>query len=221
MEGEDGMMAMRKAEIETRAPFKSVKEAVSLFGETVLAGGLYANKLKLMQGGGSENGHSSSNPGSMSAELEEAKQSLQKAREDGLLMANCLYSLQEELEITKRELQHLKEQQSEKEVMELKKEDIKFVKDKTTLEANGQRVDTYPNNGTSAGSVEFQKKRYVTFANPPSVTHQVLIPPQQGGEVLTRHPSLKKKKKKPLIPLIGGIFSRKKPSSEVSSPRAP
>ncbi|KAK6939347.1 hypothetical protein RJ641_028878 [Dillenia turbinata] len=218
MEGEDGVMVMRRAEIDTRAPFKSVKEAVSLFGERVLGGELYANKLKLMQVGGSEDGHSSSKLGSMYAELEEAKQSLQKAREEGLVMANCLYSLQEELERTKSELQHLKEQQSEKEVIELKQEDINFFKDKTTLEAKGQRVNTYTNNGTSAGSVEFQKKRYVTFANPPSVTRQVLVPPQQGGEVLTRHPSLKKKKKKPLIPLIGGIFSRKKPSSEASSP---
>ncbi|KAK1400395.1 hypothetical protein POM88_010258 [Heracleum sosnowskyi] len=33
---------------------------------------------------------------------------------------------------------------------------------------------------------------------------------QHGDLVLVRHPSLKKKKKKPLIPLVGGVFSWKK-----------
>ena len=62
--------------------------------------------------------------------------------------------------------------------------------------------------------MEFQKKRYVTFANPPSESH-VMLP--HGVEKLERHPSLRKKsKKKSLIPLIGGIFSRKKASQEVA-----
>ncbi|CAK9148281.1 unnamed protein product [Ilex paraguariensis] len=208
MDSEDGMVMIRNAEIDTRAPFRSVKEAVMLFGERVLAGEVYANKLKEMQNEASENEQAHSRLGTVTAELEETKQSLQKAQEESMLMATCLSALQEELEQTKIELQQLKEREFAKQGMESEIEDLKFVEDSPKFHVKTR---------TSDEGAEFQKKRYVTFANPPSLTQVIM--PQAAEAVLERHPSLKKKKKKPLIPMIGGIFSKKKGSSEVASSR--
>ncbi|TKY45516.1 WEB family protein [Spatholobus suberectus] len=208
MNMEDGVMLVRKAEIDTRAPFRSVKEAVSLFGEKVLAGEVYASatKLKKIESGVNENGVEYSRIENVEAELEETRENLQRAKEESMVMAHCLSSLQEELERTKQELQQLKHRGTEKHPVESEIEDVKFVENLTTFEVRSSRFDEE--------KMGFQKKRYVTFANPPSVSHVML--PQHGVGKLERHPSLRQKKKKSLIPLIGGIFSRKKGSQEVA-----
>ncbi|KAJ6708739.1 hypothetical protein OIU74_009952 [Salix koriyanagi] len=203
----EGVAVLKRAEIDTRAPFRSVKEAVTLFGEKVLAGEVYASRLKEMHVGGIEYDQAPSRLGTVTAELEETKQSLEQAREQRRLMASCLSSLQEELERTKRELHRLKEREVERHVIESEIEDVEIVEDTTKFESRMQA-------SREEAETEFQKKRYVTFANPPSLT-RVIIP--QVAEALERHPSLRKTKKKPLIPLIGGIFSKKKGKGSAST----
>ncbi|KAE8651343.1 hypothetical protein Csa_002628 [Cucumis sativus] len=133
--------------------------------------------------------------GNVAAELEETKQSLSKAKEESMVMAHCLSSLQEELEKTKKELQLLKERELSSLLLNHQSEDVKLLVDQSD-------------------SMEFQKKRYVTFANPPAaaVTH-LTVPPPAAVEKLDRLSSIRREKnkiKKTLIPLISGMFSKKK-----------
>ncbi|KAL6574441.1 hypothetical protein OROHE_001345 [Orobanche hederae] len=207
---EDGRAkAGNKAEIDTSAPFRSVREAVMLFGERVLAGEVYADKLKEMQDKTCESGlHGRP----LASELEETKQSLQKAREESTHMARFLSALQQELEQTKRELEHLKIRASS----DPETEDLKYVESsRESLVTEHVRTETPLDHQT----IEFHKKKCVSFANHPSVlaTDQVVVP--SDGAALHRHTSLKKKKKKnkQLIQFITGIFSNKKESCDDSA----
>lgn len=115
-------------------------------------------------------------------------------------MAYCIKSLREELEQAKKEVRGLKAREFQKQRLDPEIEDLKFMENTTQTEE----------------AKEFQKKRYVKFASPPSLARVIV----SKDELLERPPSFKKTKKKPLMPLIGWLFSRKKGGHEGDSPRA-
>ncbi|KAJ4950349.1 hypothetical protein NE237_027181 [Protea cynaroides] len=81
---------------------------VALFGMNIkisLYNSAYAQFWETALG---EIGHGQPKLGTVPAELEETKQNLQNARKEGMTMSNCLSSLREELDKTKRELQKMK-----------------------------------------------------------------------------------------------------------------
>ncbi|XP_057784229.1 WEB family protein At2g17940 [Salvia miltiorrhiza] len=197
MQREEGVVMRGRVEIDTRQPFRSVREAVMLFGEKVLAGEVYGNKLKEMQ---DKAKNQPSKLGAVTAELEETKESLIKAKEEGNLMAHCLDSLRQELEQTKKELRQLKTRETLAHILdEPEVEEIKFVENTKNIV---EMISTPEKH--EEGKIEFQKKRSVKFASP--LLTKMMDGINGEGEESKK---AKKTKKKPLVPLIGGLFLKK------------
>ncbi|KAJ8545744.1 hypothetical protein K7X08_018327 [Anisodus acutangulus] len=212
MEREGGVMVRGRVEIDMRQPFRSVKEAVMLFGEKVLAGEIHAKQLKEhpVQTKASD-GQIQHKFGATRVELEETKQSLQKAKEEGDFMAHCLQSLRQELELTRREIQQLKTRETAQQKVPIlanpdEIEELKFI------EQTSSKVEVKTQTEEEDDEIEFEKKRSVKFASPPLLT-KVIVNKEDVKKECEKSPSQLKKKLK-RKPLIGALFSKKKGNQE-------
>lgn len=147
----------------------------------------------------SKNENSQSTIGALTQELEQTRQSLQRAREEINLMSKFIQNLKGELEETKKEMKQLlkaKDYGKLQSVNDPEIEELKFVETACKMD---------------------KEKRYVKFASPPSklAAEEVIVSKEKmvEGKPFTK----KIRKIKTLIPLIGWLFPSKRSGQEADS----
>lgn len=203
--------------VDTSRPFRSVKEAVAILGERLLVGEIYspkpynANYVPRQESTAWKFSPSPTKP---------------KVEGNENLLLDTLKKLEAELEETKVELKLLKERESETEVAlaSLNAELHKNMSKQAEAEAAAAATRAAGFERANSGIREEERKRELMIRMEDSPTLAQVL--SLGGEgYFGGKQERKMMKKKPIIPLVGNLFSRKKRSSSAlnsplcSSPR--
>ncbi|XWS55302.1 hypothetical protein CRYUN_Cryun10bG0163700 [Craigia yunnanensis] len=206
-----------RSNVDTSRPFRSVKEAVAVFGERLLVGEIYTPKPYTYSRPPSQeiNWYSPSPQNGRNEDDQESKQ-------QGVL--HTLKKLETELEETKAELTLLKERESETEIAlaslnaELHKNMSKLA---VAEAAAAKRAATTPRtmsfemgNGEDIAREEERRRELMKrMENNPTLSQILRIGENEGyfGGKRER----KSIKKKPIVPLVGDWLFKKKGSSRM------
>ncbi|XP_030539376.1 WEB family protein At2g17940 [Rhodamnia argentea] len=204
------------ANVDTSRAFSSVKQAVAIFGERLLAGDMHSPKPHNSPKPEVDTSWSFSTPSPM-GQLPPREE----AEGEQHALSNSLKKLEAELAETKLELKLLKERESETEVAlaslnaELHKNMSRLARAEAAAAAKAAatRRSIDFERGTGADAMEEQEKMsemVIRMENSPTLAQILSI--SEMGDYSGCVKEKKMMKKKPIIPLVGDWFSRKKRS---------
>lgn len=214
--------------VDTSSPFRSVKEAVAILSERLLLGEMYSPSPKPYNVNVGEMFSPSPKPYSVNIVPNTTRNLIfsdddsptrnlvfsDNKREDESLVLDALKKLEAELEETKVELKMLKERESETEVAlaslnaELHKNMSKLAKAEAAAATNALIANR------NREVREEERKRELMIKMEDSTTLAQILSLGEEGYFGGKVHEKKAMKKKPIIPLVGDLFSRKKWSSK-------
>lgn len=163
--------------------------------------------------------------GALTKELEEAKQTLGKVKEENKLMAYSIKTLKQELEEAKKDLKQLKAKRVEiidhpdhrhdDNVME----DFKFIE--TTIHNARSKRDEF---SLGRHDDDYQRKRNVKFASPPSLAQVIVHKEVDEEEKMGTSVNKLASKKKSLMEWLfssGGSMKKKKDGGHENKTQSP
>ncbi|XP_039117097.1 WEB family protein At1g75720-like [Dioscorea cayenensis subsp. rotundata] len=218
-------MVSERAEVDTARPFRSVKEAVAIFGERIIScDTAYSQKINKSISHEITPRPTRSSFSSLPSYSSPSSQ-LQQDQEDDHVILNSLKKLEAELEETKRELMLLKERESEREVTvaslnaEIHKNMAKIAEIEAVGAANAAKTSIDTSEVKTESDI-WEEERSMelepSYEYLPSLAHVLRLGELDGNFDHKKKTKklAKAKKKKPIIPLISDMFSRKKVFNE-------
>ncbi|MQL76528.1 hypothetical protein Taro_008937 [Colocasia esculenta] len=217
-------MATQRAEVDTSRPFRSVKEAVAIFGERFQAGGgvqsQKAGAMTMREPSPPPKPAIISPSPSSSNSFSSLPQMSQEGHQADLV--SSVRRLEAELDETRRELMLLKERESEMEVVvaSLNTELHKYMSE-TAEPAEAGKVAKKTSLAAEMDSRRHGKGRAgessVSSAFSPTMAQLLSLGELDEGFSGMKGMKRTVRKQKPIIPLLSGAFSRKKVASACHS----
>ncbi|KAK4339894.1 hypothetical protein RND71_041356 [Anisodus tanguticus] len=215
--------------VDSSRPFRSVKEAVAIFGERFLAKEIYSPKpftFPTQESPWNNNNYYNYSPRSANSQeivttATSWKSASSPSPQDHLnnndpIVVEALKKLESELEETKMELKLMKARESETEIAlaslnaELHKNMSKLAQAEAA-HTGAMAASKMKINNEDYGNKKREMK--VRWETSPTLAEMLTIGETDLGLLGKKKEKKKKKKIKPIIPLVGDLFSRKKKSS--------